>query len=250
MPMQRIMTGLSRFDHDDKREHGYFVMLSRRGERFQKRFSDGVYGGRRAALKAARAWLQEVVDKHPTYTRQQYAGIVRRNNTSGHPGVSALKHADGKIAGWAAHWLMPGSSQYQTRKFMASVHGLERAKELAIRAREQGLKELSDELWTGGDGRAGVAMSPERKARIAAAREQRASDWRVVRVRLAHASVTLILRCGACLQLPLDHFPALKNARGAARNQWEVKDYQVTWPALKLTIDAKAFLNPKLLRHA
>lgn len=248
MPVQRIITGLSRFDFDNKGEHGYLVVLSRSGHQHRQRFSDGPYGGKREALKAARAWRQQIIDVYPLYTRQQYAAIARRNNTSGHPGVSAVKDADGEIAGWAAQWLMPGSSQYQRRKFMASVHGLARAKELAIRAREQGLSELSSEPWLGGAASKGAVLSEKRKVIIAAAREKRAHDWRVARVRLARGSVTLLFRCGAYLQLPLEHYPALKKAGPAAQTGWEVNDYQVVWPKLKLTIDASAFLNPKLLR--
>ena len=47
MPVKRIITGLSRFDLDEKGEHGYLVVLSRSGIAYRQRFSDGVYGGKR-----------------------------------------------------------------------------------------------------------------------------------------------------------------------------------------------------------
>ena len=250
MPVKRIITGLSRFDLDEKGEHGYLVVLSRSGIAYRQRFSDGVYGGKREALKAARAWRQEIIDTHPCYTRQQYAAIKRRNNTSGHPGVSAVKNADGKIISWAALWLTPGSDRYQRRKFSVREFGLARAKELAIAARERGISALTEEPWTGGGSGPGAEASARRTALFAAARAARARDWRIARVRVSRLSVTLQLFCGVSLQLPLAQYPALKEAGTAARSRWNADGYNLTWPDLKLSIDATAFLNPKLLRAA
>ena len=247
MPVQRIITGLSRFDFDDKGEHGYLVVLSRSGAPYRQRFSDGVYGGKREALKAARTWRQEIIDTYPAYTRQQYAAIKRRNNTSGHAGVYALKDEDGRITGWATKWLVPGTANYHHRKFSALVYGVAHAKELAIQARDHGLSALTEEPWTGGGAAAGEAVSRQRKAAAAAARAARANDWRVARVRVSRASVTLLLHCGVSVQLPLEHYAALKEAGGAARNRWKLDGYTAAWPELKLMIDARAFLNPKLL---
>lgn len=248
MSVQRIITGLSRFDFDEKGEHGYFVVLSRSGTPYRQRFSDGVYGGKREALKAARAWHQEIIDTYPAYTRQQYASIARRNNTSGHPGVHAVKDEDGKIISWAARWLMPGSDRYQRRKFSVREFGLMRAKDLAIQARERGLSALTEEPWMGGGSMADAESGARRKALFAAAREERANDWRIARVRTSRANVTLQLFCGVILQLPLVQYPALQAASTAARSRWQADDYTAAWKELKLTIDARAFLNPKLLR--
>lgn len=250
MPVKRIITGLSRFDFDDKGEHGYLVALSRSGVKHWQRFSDGVHGGKRESLKAARAWHQNIIDTYPAYTRQQYASITRRNNTSGHPGVSAVKGVDGNIISWAALWLTPGSDRYQRRKFSVREFGSARAKELAIMARERGLSALTEEPWTGGGNSGSPEVSARRKARYAAAHAARANDWRIARVRTSRTSVTLQLFCGVALQLPLEHYPALKKASTAARSRWNADGYSVTWLDLKLTIDARAFLNPALLRIA
>ena len=147
MPLKRIDTGLSRFDYDLKRDHGYLVGLRRRGVKFVRRFSDNTWGGKREALKAARAWRAEVIAAHPPLSRQQYAQIVRKNNTSGSPGVCAIKNTRGEITGWEAHWLRPGSARYAIRKFATSVYGAARAKQLAVAAREIGVADLAEEAW-------------------------------------------------------------------------------------------------------
>ena len=40
-----------------------------------------------------------MIEKHPYLSRAQYAQIVRKNNTSGKPGVYASKNAAGEITG-------------------------------------------------------------------------------------------------------------------------------------------------------
>lgn len=60
----RARRGISRIDQDSTRTHGYFVRVGwqrRRdgsyGPQFRAFFGDVSYGGKRRALRAARAWL-------------------------------------------------------------------------------------------------------------------------------------------------------------------------------------------------
>lgn len=246
MPLQRIDTGLSRFDYEEKGEHGYLVNLSRQGVKYVHRFSDGVLGGKREALKAARAWREEVIARHAPLSRQQYAQILRRNNTSGVPGVYAIKNPEGEVTGWSASWLQPGSNRYLIRKFANSVHGAVRAKQLAITARESGIAELAGEPWRPESRELPAAYTAQQQARYEAARAARSRDWRVARVRVSNAFVSLHFVCGVMLQLPAGQFPALQRAKAAARNGWAVKNFVVTWSALDFSLDARKFIHPSL----
>lgn len=246
MPIKRIDTGLSRFDFDDQREHGYLVNLSRQRVKHVRRFSDGIHGGKREALKAARAWREAVIRDNPPLSRQQFSRILRKNNTSGVPGVYALKNGAGEVAGWAAQWLQPGSARYLIRKFSFSMHGAARAKRLAIAAREEGLANLAQEGWHTERDAPSAASTAQRQARYEAARLARSRDWRVARVRVSNVFVSLHFVSGAMLQLPIARFPALQRAKAAARNGWAVKGYVVTWAGLKLVLDARAFIHPGL----
>lgn len=244
--VKRIITGLSRFDHDEKRDHGYLVHLSRQGVLHRKRFADALHGGKSGALKAARAWRDEIIANHPHLSREQYAQILRKNNTSGAPGVYALRNSDDEIAGWIARWLQPGSDRYVIRKFSNSLHGAARAKQLAIAAREAGVADLVDEEWRGDGEAPSAAATAGRRKRYEAARAARNRDWRVARVRVSNVFVSLHFVCGAMLQLPIGRWPALLHAKAAARNAWSIKGYGVTWAALQVSIDAREFIHAKL----
>lgn len=244
--VKRIVTGLSRYDHEEKRDHGYLVHLSRRGVLHRMRFADALNGGKSNALKAARAWRDAVIEQHPHLSRAQYAQIVRKNNTSGKPGVYVSKNAAGEVNGWVARWLQPGSDRYVIRKFANSLHGAARAKQLAIAARANGIAELTEEPWQTERDAPPAALSAQRRAAFEAARAARSRDWRVARVRVSNAFVSLHFVCGAMLQLPVGQFPALQQAKAAARNSWVVKNHVVTWSALEFSLDARKFIHPSL----
>ncbi len=250
MPLKRIDTGLARFDYDEKGDHGYLVNLSRQGVKHIRRFADGVFGGKRAALKAARAWRESVIEDHPPLSRGQYVQILRRNNTSGFPGVYATKNSRREITGWEAWWLLPGSDRYAVRKFANSIHGSARAKQMAIDARKAGIAKLADEVAAMGAGAPSAESAARRKARVDAARAERESDWRIARVRVSNVFLSLHFACGAMLQLPIRQWPALARNKPAANKAWTVKNHVVTWPALQLSIDARQFIHTRLTRAA
>jgi hypothetical protein len=51
--------GISRYDSDEKRMHGWQARVQWDGDFAYKRFSDGVYGGSDEALEAAIEWRDE-----------------------------------------------------------------------------------------------------------------------------------------------------------------------------------------------
>lgn len=55
--------GVSRYDSDKKRMHGWQVRVQWAGEHSYKRFSDEEYGGPDAALEAAIEWRNEIEEQ-------------------------------------------------------------------------------------------------------------------------------------------------------------------------------------------
>lgn len=51
--------GVSRYDSEEKRMHGWQARVQWDGEAAYKRFADGVYGGPEEALEAAIEWRDE-----------------------------------------------------------------------------------------------------------------------------------------------------------------------------------------------
>lgn len=113
------------------------VMLVRQGRRFQGEFAVADHGGVEDAKAAALAYRDELLRTIRPLSRREFSAIVRKNNTSGVPGVSrSVEPAGGR---WSATvYLSNGKSQ--RRSFAVKKFGEERAKELAIEARHQMLQ--------------------------------------------------------------------------------------------------------------
>jgi hypothetical protein len=134
----------------DANRDGYFqhVTLLRKGKVFRKSFYEKHFGGEQATLKLAQAWRDAIIAEHPAMSLAQYCGIVRKNNTSGAPGVSRIVRKIRRKNGSEStfkFWLacipqIDGRSR--TRCFSISVYGEDGARQLAIEARQQGLNEL------------------------------------------------------------------------------------------------------------
>jgi 5-methylcytosine-specific restriction endonuclease McrA len=136
--------------HDYGNTHGYWVRYNREGALFTKLFSDSIYGSAEAALEAAQKWHDELLAAFPLPNRREFAQRARRKSGSGIVGVRRGKdYTNGKTYDvWIASW-SPQRGVYKTKKFSILKHGEEGAKQLAIAAREAGLKEM--ELDWGGD---------------------------------------------------------------------------------------------------
>lgn len=135
--------------HDYGNTLGYWVRYNREGATFRKLFSDAIYGSPEAAFQAAQKWHDELLAAFPLPNRREFAQHARRKSGSGIVGVRRGKdYTKGKTYDvWIASW-SPKRGVYKTKKFSILKYGEERAKQLAIAAREAGLKEMELD-WKG-----------------------------------------------------------------------------------------------------
>lgn len=135
--------GISRIDQLDKRTHGYFVRLTRNGKVYNSFFADKRLGGKKQALEAAQKHYQALLREHGEMSRKAWAQIPRRKSKSGIVGVrKASVERDGRtITYWAATW-SPRPHVSQRRMFSIRKYGSTKARELAIRARNAGLRAM------------------------------------------------------------------------------------------------------------
>jgi hypothetical protein len=139
---------ISRIDQPSHRTHGFFLRASRQGKIFSGFFSDKTYGGRAQALAAAqehRVKLLKIVGLPLQKSRRLNAQIVRRRGRSGIHGVQRL--IDRKVRPWRKYWVASWSPEpgvVRKRQFSIRKFGEVRAKQLAIRARREGLRSMAD----------------------------------------------------------------------------------------------------------
>jgi hypothetical protein len=129
---------------DDRRGGAvYIAAVKRQGLRVSKNFAVSVYGNEKAALKEARCWRDRVLALLPPMTYQRVRTVVRRNNTSGVPGVYRTVKASG------AYWVASSESDKgkKSKSFSVGTHGEEDARQLAIDARHSMLQSVPDKLW-------------------------------------------------------------------------------------------------------
>lgn len=120
---------------------GWRVELKRDGVTLFKRFTFKMHQGEEPALARAQAWRDQMVKRHPPVARRQRADILRRNNTTGIPGVSCRSNAEGEPLYWIVQtYIGPGT---MLRKcFSVGRYGPE-AKERAIAEREEHLRQMA-----------------------------------------------------------------------------------------------------------
>ncbi len=140
---------ISRVDDENRRTHAWVVTIQRSGKVRRRSFSDGVYAGKRKALKAAQDYRDRLLIEYPPMTRAEYANILRKNNRSGVPGVirfRALETKNGERierSYWIAFWpTKPGKTS--RAKFSVAKYGETAAFQLAVKARKDALKELDE----------------------------------------------------------------------------------------------------------
>jgi hypothetical protein len=81
------VTGITRIDHEASSTKAWHVALNRASGRLDRTFSDGVYGGKAAAYRAAIDWRDQAVAKSPLMPRIERVSAIRKNNQSGVSGV-------------------------------------------------------------------------------------------------------------------------------------------------------------------
>ncbi|AVT13767.1 AP2 domain-containing protein [Paracidovorax avenae] len=149
------------------------VGISRRGERFHKEFSVSTYGGIEEAQAAAIAFRDEVLQRIPALSLRVFSAIVRTNNTSGVPGV--YRRVEGHHTRWCAVVHLP-DGRSRKRSFAVVKHGEERARQLAIEARLELLKQLDGWLAKHPDARPGHQAPPPIDSCTMPRRPKRSAD--------------------------------------------------------------------------
>ena len=133
-----------RVDHEASHTHAWRVTLQRHNDIAVKTFSDSINGGKRKALKAAVAYRDELLCRYSPYAHAIWVRTrLRRNNTSGIPGVGRYEQLDNPQTGyvrvfWLASWVNEQGAS-RKRKFSVSLHGERHAKRLAVAERERQL---------------------------------------------------------------------------------------------------------------
>ena len=118
--------------------------MQRRGKKTEKFFSDNKYGGKRAALDAAKKFRDELEKASRKYSVKELSQRPSRRNKSGVVGVRLHEQID--IRGeyeyhywyWIAQWT-DGLGRRRTKSFSVHTHGDEEAFRLACEARRKGV---------------------------------------------------------------------------------------------------------------
>ena len=133
-----------RVDHEASRTHAWRVTVQRHNDIVVKTFSDTISGGKRKALKAAEVYRDELLRRYSPYAHAIWVRTrLRRNNTSGIPGVGRYEERVNPHTGytrvfWLASWVNEQGDS-RKRKFAVSYYGERQAKRLAVAERERQL---------------------------------------------------------------------------------------------------------------
>jgi len=149
----QTMYGISRIDDPVNRAYAWRVSLCRHNKRHVKNFTDRRCGGKSAALKQAQQYRDELITNLPPITRKEFSNSKRRNNKTGITGVykycKSYVLRDGTIKEnwyWEANWPAEVGKSFK-KSFAVRRYGDELAKQMAIRARNDGMKSVSGTFW-------------------------------------------------------------------------------------------------------
>lgn len=149
----KLMYGISRIDDERQNAHSWRVSLIRLGKRHVKNFTDRKYGDRDTALQKATEFRDQILVNHPPISRKQFCDAQRRNNKTGITGVytysKSYRLKDGSFKEtwyWEANW--PNAvGESVSKSFSTKRYGEELAKQMAIRARKNGLETVKGTFW-------------------------------------------------------------------------------------------------------
>jgi hypothetical protein len=145
--------GISRIDDTKNRTHAWRVSLRRHGRRHVKNFPDRKWGGAQDAFTEAKQYRDQLISAHSPITRKEVCAIKRSNNKSGISGVCTYAkrypRSDGSLKEnwyWEASW--PGERGRSCKAiFSVATYGQEMARQMAIRARKNGLEGIEGVIW-------------------------------------------------------------------------------------------------------
>jgi len=136
---RRHTPGISRIDQPERRTHGFFVRLMRKGKMHTGFFGDKGHGGKARALEAAEKFYRALLKKHKASTRSEWLQIRRRKGRSPYIGVQRITVTH---VYWMATW-SPRKGVVRKRQFSVRKHGAAKARALALQARREALASLS-----------------------------------------------------------------------------------------------------------
>ncbi|MFN0129165.1 MAG: hypothetical protein ACKV19_21045 [Verrucomicrobiales bacterium] len=133
MKFSRPNYGISRIDQPEKRNHGWFVRITLKGEVNSKFFADKSYQGKAAALIEARRHRDSLVKKLPKDRLESLSRRRRHVKKSGIKGITHVVTQDStghKYEYWQAAWRGRDGRRHST-KFSIAENGEKRALDLA-----------------------------------------------------------------------------------------------------------------------
>lgn len=125
---------------------GVRVALTRDGKDHKKSFSYSRHGGEFAALEAAKAWRDAVLDTLPMISKAEAIGRFPTTAASGAAGVYRIwGNPDGKQwDAWRAAYPNRKGAPKRTKTFSIQKYGEHQAFEMAVKARADFMAELDD----------------------------------------------------------------------------------------------------------
>lgn len=143
-PHHAALYGIYRRDYTPS-QAGWQVRIHRRGRIVvDTRFRDKDHGGADAALRAAQAYRDLAIRCHAPMPLRERNQILRRNNTTGVPGVTRVLDR-GKYDLFCAATMLPDGRRL-CRRFSIAKYGEHRAFELAVAARQEQLERVEGVL--------------------------------------------------------------------------------------------------------
>ncbi|MBA3714678.1 MAG: hypothetical protein H0W76_19840 [Pyrinomonadaceae bacterium] len=144
MKKDKSMRHISRIDQDKKHQHGWWVRIHRDKKMIHSFFSDAAHNYDAArALRAAKKYRDTLLLIHPKPERGNMFNRPNSRNKGNPPGVhrTRSRHRGRSYTVWQAGWILPNGKRIN-RKFHYSADGRseKEAKQLAIKAREEGVK--------------------------------------------------------------------------------------------------------------
>lgn len=143
MSRNQKLKNISRVEQEKRNQYGWLVRVMRDGVHHQKFFYDSVHGSKSSSLLTAIAYRDELLRKYPKPERGNLFNRLTVRNKSEYPGVNKTRTLKRGIYYdvWQASWTLPNGKTVN-RRFYFSPEGRteQEAKELAIKARAEGLK--------------------------------------------------------------------------------------------------------------
>ena len=147
------MYGISRVDDDLYNTHAWRVSLCRHGKRLVKNFPDRKFSGKQFSLENAIEFRDQLLRLYPPISRKEFCNAKRSNNKTGITGVYKYRKTytlkDGTVKEtwyWEANW--PNEvGESLSKSFSTKRYGEELSKQMAIRARDAGMKKVEGTYW-------------------------------------------------------------------------------------------------------